>query len=122
LVALLLGGVRPAHAQQKPSREPTTQEYARQFEKELKEAENHDPSTRKLVRFFKSWVGLVIIAVVVVSIAVALQVTVRLLSRASGSTDPEKLAMKDPWVRAQLARQKADESGASTDPTTNVPE
>ena len=47
------------------------------------------------------------IAVVVVAVAVTLKVTVAVLARASGTTDPEKLAMKDPWVRSQLARQKA---------------
>jgi hypothetical protein len=117
LAVVLLVGWQQAFAQQRSSREPTTQEYARQFEKDLNEAENHDPSTRKIVRFFKSWVGLVIIAVVVVAVAVTLKVTVALLTRSSGTTDPEKLAMQDPWVRAQLARQKAAETSFPTDPT-----
>jgi hypothetical protein len=90
---------------------PSTGDYVRQIEKDLDEAEGYDAATGDLVRFFKSWVVLVIIAVVLVSGAVVINVVVWWHRRMSATTDPEKLAMSDPWVRAQLARQRAQEGG-----------
>ncbi len=106
LVALLVCA-GPAHAQRTPSKELSTQDYLRQFEKDMKEAEDHDPSTGNIVRGFKAWVGFIVLGVVVVSAGVAFKVALWLYSRASATTDPEKLAMNDPWIRAHLAKQKA---------------
>src|SRR5262249_41317825 len=103
LVALLVCS-GPARAGQAPPREPSSQESLRQFEKELKEAEEYDPSTANLVHIFESWVVLVILAVVVTVVVIALNVFVWVIRRTSATTDPEKLALSDPWVRAQLAR------------------
>src|SRR5438045_8835600 len=97
----------PVQAQRAPSREPSSQESLRQFEKDLKEAEEYDPSTANLVHLFESWVVLVILAVVVTLVVIGLNVFVWVIRRTSATTDPEKLALSDPWVRAQLARQKA---------------
>ncbi len=107
LVALLICAA-PVRAQQAPSKEPSTRDYARQLEKDLKEAEDYDPSTMSAVRIFKTWVGLVVLAVIVVSAVTAFKVAIWLFCRVSATTDPEKLAMSDPWVRAHLARQKAE--------------
>jgi hypothetical protein len=107
LVALLVCA-GPVQAQKAPSREPTSQESLRQFEKDLKQAEEYDPSTANLVHLFESWVVLVILAFVVAVVVIALNVVVWVIRRTSATTDPEKLALSDPWVRAQLARRQAE--------------
>jgi hypothetical protein len=108
LLAALLICAGPAHAQQRPSKEPSTQDYARQFEKDVQEAEGYDAATRNVVRGFKAWVGFIVLGVVVVSAVIAFKVALWFYSRASATTDPEKLAMNDPWIRAHLASQKAE--------------
>jgi hypothetical protein len=107
LVALLVCAA-PARAQRAPSKEPSTQDYVRQLDKDLDEAEGYNAATRNVVRGFKAWLGLIVIGVVVVSAGVAFKVALWFYSRAAGTTDPEKLAMSDPWVRAHLAKQKAE--------------
>lgn len=97
---------RPVQAQQGSSREPTTEEYARQLDKDLKVAEDHDPSTRNIVRLFKSWFGLVILALVVAPLVIAFKVAMWFFARVSAPTDPHKLALSDPWIRAHLAQQE----------------
>src|SRR5262245_17677841 len=84
LVALLVCA-GPAHAQQKPSKEPSTQEYARQLEKDLKEAEDYDPSTRNIFRLFKSWVGLVILALIIAPLVIGFKVVMWFVRRASAT-------------------------------------
>jgi hypothetical protein len=108
LVVAFLIGVGPVQAQQKSSREPTTEEYARQFDKDLKEAEDYDPSTRGVVRLFKSWVGLVILALVIAPIVIAFKVGMWFFARASAPSNPQQLAMSDPWIRAHLAKQNGE--------------
>jgi hypothetical protein len=109
LVAALL--CAPAQAQQTPSQEPTTREYAREIQKQMKEVEESDCTNRQIMRFFKSWVGLVLLALVVVPLVIGFKVAIWFASRMTATTDPEKLALSDPWVRAQLARQKANGEG-----------
>jgi hypothetical protein len=108
LLAALLACAGPAHAQQAPPREPSAQGQPSQFERDLKQAEDHDPSSRRIVRAFKGWAGLVIVAMVVVPVVLALKAAAGLFTRMRATTDPEKLALSDPWVRAHLARRKAD--------------
>jgi len=105
LVALLVCA-GPARADKSPSKEPTTQEYARQLEKDLKEAEDHDPTSRNIVRLFKSWVGLVVLALVVAPLVIGFKAAMWFVRKASAPTDPQQLALSDPWIREQLARQK----------------
>jgi len=97
-----------AHAQQTPSREPTTREYAREIQKQMKQVEEPDCTNRQIVRLFKSWVGVVLIALVVVPLVIPFKVAIWFLSRMTATTDPEKLALSDPWACAHLARQKAN--------------
>src|SRR4051794_26000314 len=108
LLAALLVVAGPARADKAPSKEPTTQEYARQLEKDLKTAEDHDPTSRNIVRLFKSWVGFVILALVVAPLVIGFKLTMWFVRRASAPTDPAQLAMSDPWIRAHLAQQKAN--------------
>jgi hypothetical protein len=114
LLALLLCA-GPVRAQQSPSREPSTQEYAREIQKQMKEVEDSNCTNRQIIRFFKSWVGLVLIALVVVPLVIAFKVAIWFASRMTATTDPEKLAMSDPWVRAHLARQKATGEGPAAE-------
>jgi len=107
LLAALLVGAGPALAQQAPTGGPSAQGQPGQFERDLKQAQDHDPSTGRLVRAFKTWFVLAAVALVVVPVVIALKVAVGLYTRLSATTDPEKLARGDPWVRAHLARQKA---------------
>jgi hypothetical protein len=111
VLAALLFCIGTVQAQRPISKGPTTGDYARQFEKDLKEAEEHDPASGEILRDFKSWFFLVIIAMVLVSATVAVKVVAWWLRRMSATTDPEKLAMSDPWVRAHLIRQRAQENG-----------
>jgi hypothetical protein len=111
VLAVLLCCIGTVQAQKPASREPSTGDFARQFEKDLKDAEEHDPASGEILRYFKSWFILVVLAMVLVSAAVAVKVGVWVFRRMSATTDPEKLAMSDPWVRAQLARQRALEDG-----------
>ena len=77
----------------------------------MKEVEGPSCTNRQIVRFFKSWVGLVLMALVVVPLVIAFKVAIWFASRMTATTDPEKLAMSDPWGRAHLARQKANGQG-----------
>ena len=110
LLLALLFFAPAAHAQQAPSREPTTREYAREIQKQIKEVEGSNCTNRGIMRLFKSWVGVVLIALVVVPLVIAFKVGIWFLSRMTATSDPEKLAMSDPWARAQLARQESQES------------
>lgn len=109
LTALLVCAPR-AHARPALSAELTTREYAREIQKELKAAdESSDPQTRKVTRLFTSWAFFSILAVVVGVLVVGFKAGIWALSRATATTDPNKLAMSDPWVRAHLAQQKGRE-------------
>jgi hypothetical protein len=107
LLVVLIGS-GPVQAQQRSANEPSARDYARMLEKQLKEAEDHDCTSRRLVRFFRSWVFFVILGAVVVTIGIGLKAAGWLYLRVSTTTDPEKLARGDPWVRAHLARQHQD--------------
>ncbi len=111
LLAASLVCAPAVQAQSAPSREPTTREYASEIQKQMKEVEDSGDQNRQIVRLFKSWVGVVLIALVVVPLVIAFKVAIWFTSRMTATTDPEKLAMSDPWVRAQLARQKANGGG-----------
>jgi hypothetical protein len=117
LVGALLTFPGPVRAQQQPSKSRSTEDYAREVDRQLKEAEDADPSSREIISYFRSWAFLSVAAVVVVGVLVLLKVGLHVLTRMSSTSDPEKLAMSDPWVRAHLARQKA----ASEQPPPNEP-
>jgi hypothetical protein len=111
LVALLFVAAGPACAQQAPGTQPSSGDYLRQFNKQMEGAEAAGPQFGEYTRLFKSWVFLTVVAVVVVGVAVVVGVGVRVYLRMSTTTDPEKLALSDPWVRAELARRKAEADG-----------
>jgi hypothetical protein len=107
LLVLLIGS-GPIQAEQRLANERSARDYAHMLEKQLKEAENHDCTSRGLVGFFRSWVFFVIFGAVVVTIGIVLKAAGWLYLHVSTTTDPEKLARGDPWVRAHLARQDQD--------------
>jgi hypothetical protein len=117
LLGALLTFPGPVRAQQQPSRGRSTEDYAREVDRQLKEAEDADPSSREIISYFRSWAFLSVAAVVVGGVLVLLKVGLHVLTRMSSTSDPEKLAMSDPWVRAHLARQKA----AGEQPPMNEP-
>jgi hypothetical protein len=121
LLLALVVWAGPVRAQQAPSRELTTEEYAREIQKQLKQVEEHDCTSKQAAHFFVGWVVFVVLAVVIVSVAVAFKVGIWLLSRMSATTDPQQLLMSDPWMRAHLAQQKAGSGLLTPPPGAPVP-
>ena len=117
LFAVLLVSAGPASAQQTPGTQPSSGDYLRHFDKQMEEAEASDPYFGEYTRLIKSWVFFTVVAVVVVGAVVVLGVAVRFYLRMSSTTDPEKLAMSDPWIRAELARRKAEGDGTPASPS-----
>jgi hypothetical protein len=115
VAVLLLFGPDPVRAQHAPAQKPSTQDYLRQIDQQMKDAERLDPSTGRVFRVFRWWVFLAVGATIIVAALVVLKVVSEFYLRASGPTDPEKLALTDPWVRAQRARERAAGGGGSND-------
>src|SRR5262245_25624330 len=115
LGVLLLFGPAPVHAQPAASKKPSTQDYIRHIDQQMTEAERLDPSTGRVFRVFRWWVALAVIATIVVAAAVVLKVAGRLLIRTSATNDSEQLALSDPWIRAERARQQAAGCSAPAD-------
>jgi hypothetical protein len=111
--ALLLICSGPVSAQRKSPKEPTTEDYVRHIDQQMKEAEAYDPRFGWIFSLFKSWVFLSVAAVVVVGAVIVLKFGGRLFVAAAGKTDYEKMAANDPWVRAQLERERAQGGDAS---------
>jgi len=108
LAAIFLVGPGPACGQQP---KPTTSDYLRNINEQMTQAERDgDPTTRRITRYFRGWFVLAAVATVVGVVLVVLKFGVLLLFRSAPTTDPEKLAAGDPWVRAYLAQKKAAEA------------
>jgi len=106
LSVLLLFCPGPVHAQPGPSKVPWTQDDARRVQQQLQAMED-EPPWMQIVHFFESWVVFFVVAMVVVGVVVVLKMGGSLWVRTSATTDLEKLAQNDPWIRDHLSRQKA---------------
>src|SRR5262245_10125015 len=114
LIAIVTAG---GCTQQTSNKKPSTHEYVQHVNKQLREAEDADPSVAKYTRVFRAWVVVAVIATAVVAAALVLRFAVGWFVRASARTDPARLALTDPWIREQLARQHAAEPSAGEGPT-----
>src|SRR5262249_38977680 len=114
VVAFWLLGSGTIHAQTSSSKEPTAGEFAKEVHKQMKEAEEYDPSFGGYLRLAESWAVVVVLTTIIVVVSVVLTVIARIYLRMSTTTDPTKLAMSDPWIRAHLAQQAAN--GERIDP------
>ena len=85
-------------------------------------SEVHEGANKSLDAYTEAltWLPTLLTVVVVVgSLVLVLSVTARFYVRWSATTDPEKLALSDPWVRAHLDRLKtgaADDAPAQAGP------
>src|SRR4051794_40836395 len=83
-VTVLVASPGPLPAQIVTPKPGSSQDPLRRMAEDLDEAEkSSDPSVRRITRFFKSWVGLVLIATVVGAVGVLGVVVLKLYARVS---------------------------------------
>jgi hypothetical protein len=116
LLALLLVSSGWAQAQNNSTTGPSPEDVDRALQ-QMKEAEEDNPFSGRIIRLFKSWVFLVVLAVVVVTLVIVFKVGAWLYVKGQSSTATDRFIASDPWVREHMARLQAEE-GDPSDPQT----